>query len=283
MKNFALFIMLCAFFFAYTQKNVLGVMPFSVSSNYSKDEGSRTRAQSVEDMVSAAFQKSNRFTLVERSKMNAIKAEREIQKGEDFIDSKAIELSAALGAQYIVTGNISVANIEKTEYYGGMSCTYSAGILFDIKVLDVSTSEVVAAEHFKGEGSSTAFNVSGEHAFNVAITKVEEAVEKFIQANFPLQLPIVEVQEKTKSGDAKTLLVAGGTSVGIKKGDIFKVCEIQMIEVEGKKIPRKKEIGQMKIVEIEDENFSISEITKGAKEIAEKMGAGKTLKGLIIQ
>lgn len=283
MKQTTFILLFCIFAFSvtYGQKTVLGVMPFSVSTNYTQDEDSRNRAQSIQDMVSASFQKSNRFTLVERSKMNTIQAEREIQKGEDFIDSKSIELSAALGAKYIVTGNISAANVVKTEYHGGYNSSYSASILFELKVLDVTTGLVVAAEHFKGEGGGVTTTM-GEKAFNTAFSQVESAVMKFIEKNFPLQLTIVEIQEKNKSGEAKLLLIAAGTSVGIVKGDKLKVCEIQMISVDGVELPRKKEIGQIKIIKVEDENFSIGEVILGSKEITHKLETKAPIKVFLI-
>lgn len=272
------------------QKSILGIMPFNVPADSWENTDVRSRAQAVEDLVATYFQKSNHFTLVERSKMDAIKAERELQKGEDFIESKAIEISAALGAQYVLTGNVSVANIEEnttthgatynnTGYHGASTGTvYHASIIFSIKVLDVSNGQVVVTENFKGEGGKLLGSLSGEKAFQKAMEDIEPQLTKFINKNFPVQIPIVEIQQKGKMGEAKTVLISGGSSFGLKKGDKLKIVEIQMIEVEGKQVPRKKEIGQMKITKVEDENFSIADITAGGKEVAEKMAAGIKLK-----
>ena len=52
--------------------------------------------------------------------------------------------------------------------------------------------------------------------------------------------------------------------------------------VDGKKIPRKKEIGQIVVEKVEDENFSICNVTVGGAVIATKSEAGANLKCEII-
>ena len=55
-----------------------------------------------------------------------------------------------------------------------------------------------------------------------------------------------------------------------------------MLIVDLKKIPRKKEIGQIVVEKVEDENFSICNVTVGGAIIATKSEAGANLKCEII-
>jgi hypothetical protein len=65
-------------------------------------------------------------------------------------------------------------------------------------------------------------------------------------------------------------MIAGGTAFGLKKGDRLRVVEILLVDVAGKKLERKKEIGEIKISKVEDENFSICSVGDGGAEINAK-------------
>ena len=66
---------------------------------------------------------------------------------------------------------------------------------------------------------------------------------------------------------------SGGSAFGLKKGDKLSVAELVEMEVGGKKIIRKKEIGELKITKVEDENFSICEVKSGGIDINSKFKA----------
>ncbi|MBP7500230.1 MAG: hypothetical protein KA796_10265, partial [Chryseobacterium sp.] len=56
-------------------------------------------------------------------------------------------------------------------------------------------------------------------------------------------------------------------------GDRLGVVELIDVEVGGKKIIRKKEIGEIKISKVEDENFSICDVKTGGTDIFSKFNA----------
>ncbi|HMJ46642.1 MAG TPA: CsgG/HfaB family protein, partial [Ferruginibacter sp.] len=228
----------------------------------------------IQDAVADAFLKTKRFSLVEREKMDQLKSEKNLQKNEDFIDGQVIEQSKSLGAQYIVLGNISKAKIEaKQNYipYAGSITSHVSEITFSIRVVDVSTGEIMASNSFNK-------SAKGKNAFEDALKEIKPEIEKFIKENFKLVATVVSVEEKNNNGEASKVLISVGSSADAKVNSEFKVYEISELVVEGKKLARKKTIGKLTILKIEDENFSLCTIKEGGADIGKKIEAGLKIK-----
>ena len=232
----------------------------------------------VTEELSNAFLKTNRFSIVDRSKMESLKRERELQKTEDFLDGSVISQSKSIGAKYLISSVLS-------DYVNtGDKCQF----LISIKAIDVETGEIIASENLtpksggfgnallsgvvnaalETEGSLT----SEEKAFKKALDKMTPQIEEFVLKNFPVEFAIVEEQDKGK------LLVSGGSSSGVKKGSILKVYEETMINVNGKELKRKKDVAELKVEKVEDENFSTCSIKSGDKLLKEKISTNANLK-----
>ena len=84
---------------------------------------------------------------------------------------------------------------------------------------------------------------------------------------------IAEILEKDGKGSATKILIAGGSGFGLKKGDKLKVVEVVDMEVNGKKLQRKKEIGELKISKVDDESFSTCSVSSGGVDINSKFEA----------
>jgi hypothetical protein len=93
-----------------------------------------------------------------------------------------------------------------------------------------------------------------------------------------LYFSIVEVQEKDNSGNAKKVLISGGANFGLKKGDRLKIIEISEVDVEGKKMTRKKDVCELKIAKVEDENFSSCTVTTQENNLSALISEKKKLK-----
>jgi hypothetical protein len=104
----------------------------------------------------------------------------------------------------------------------------------------------------------------------MSISDIHYEIDEFVAKNFPITFLIAEIQEKDSKGNAKSVLVAGGSGFGLQKGDQLKVVEITEVNVNGKKLIRNKEIGTLKISKVEDENFSICSVKNGGLEINSK-------------
>ena len=272
---------LCSYSFGQT-KTLIGIVPFKSSSEeenprqryYSQSKSANEYNTAIQDAVSDAFLNTKRFSLVEREKMDQLKSEKNLQKNEDFIDGQVVEQSKSLGAQYIVLGNISNAKVETKQSslpYVGTTTTYVAEIAFSVRIVDVSTGEIIASNSF----SKTA---KGKSAFEDALKSLKPEIEKFIKDNFKIVASIASIEEKKNNGDALKVLISGGSSTGVVEKNVFKVYEVSELLVDGKKLTRKKTIGKIIVVKVEDENFSICTVTEGGADITKKIEAGAKIK-----
>ena len=254
-------------------------MPFNITSNSNSNRNNYIQDVNViaiQDAVSNAFLNAKRFTLVEREKMALIKNEKTTQKSEDYIDGQTVEQSKSMGASYIVTGNVSEALFEeKQSEISGISGfpipSRKAKISFSIKIIDVSTGEIMASEKFSAEGK-------GKNGYDDALKAIKPNIEKFIKDNFKIIASIANIEEKNSLNEATKVLISGGTGIGLKPQTTLKVFELTSLMIDGKKIPRKKEIGQIVVEKVEDENFSICTVINGGGAISTKSEAGVNLK-----
>lgn len=196
----------------------------------------------VQSYVLEKLVKDNRFNLVERSKINIIKKERELQKSMDFIDGYVTNQGKAIGTDYLILGDFEL---------GEMSFTISIYSVADEKLI---ASEIIM---LKKRLSTNFMSIR---------TPIDEATDRLINQLAPNYMTLLEVTNERK-GKAKEVLIAGGTNRGLKKGDEveFKIMEERVVE--GETLTYYKTIGTGKIDKVEDKNFSLVSIKKGGKEL----------------
>jgi len=261
-------------------KTGVGIMSFT----YVQGSASFQDVNSIQETVTNAFVKTKRFNIVDRSKMDALKQEKDLQKSEDFIDGTVIAQGVSLGANYLISGHVISALAERMETApssttGQVTVTYKAKLSISLKVIDVATGQVITSETIEPKGGSMLGGMMGtapsspQAAISKAIKGIEDKIDDFVSKNFPASFPIVEIQEKDSKGNASKVLIAGGSSFNLKKGDRLKVVEVSIMEVGGKKLERKKEIGELKISKVEDENFSSCSVSSGGIDINSKFEA----------
>jgi hypothetical protein len=265
---------------AQSEKTIVGILPFT----YTDGAANPQDVNSIQEAVANAFVTAKRFNIVDRTKMDALKNEKELQKTEDFLDGTVISQSASLGAQFLISGHVVSATTDEFTVQdpntGQISSSgFKAKLSISLKVIDVATGQVTTAETIEPKGGSMLGQLAGvaptspEAAITKAIKDIESKIDEFVSRNFPVTFQIAEIQEKDNSGSAKTLLLAGGSEFGLKKGDKLKVVELLEMEVGGKKMLRKKEIGELQITKVEDEYFSICSVKSGGSDINSKFDA----------
>lgn len=271
-------LLISAYFTVNAQdKTGVGIMSFTFVQGAANSQD----VNSIQETVINAFVKTKRFNIVDRSKMDALKKEKDLQKSEDFIDGSVIEQGISLGADFLISGHVISAQAERMETApdattGRVTVSYKAKLSITLKVIDVATGQVVVSETIEPKGGSTLGGMIGmapstpEAAITKAIKEIEGKVDDFVNKNFPASFPIVEIQEKDSKGNATKIMIAGGSAFNLQKGDKLKVVEVSIIEVNGKKLERKKEIGEIKITKVEDENFSTCSVSSGGIDINAK-------------
>jgi TolB-like protein len=260
------------------EKTSVGVLPFT----YVQGSATFENVNSIQETVINAFVKTKRFNIVDRTKMDALKNEKELQKTDDFIDGNVVEQGKNLGATFLVSGHVISAESEQMrsdDGKGNVTISYKAKLAISLKVIDVSTGQVITSETIEPKSGSTLGGMFGlgassaSDAITKSIKKIEEKIDDFVGRNFPIYFSIAEIQERDSKGAATLVLLAGGSGFGLQKGDKLKVVELTEMEVNGKKLTRKKEIGELKITVVEDENFSICSVNTGGELINSKFEA----------
>jgi curli biogenesis system outer membrane secretion channel CsgG len=276
---------------AQTEAMTIGISPFSYSSYL---EG--RYVNELTETVSTELVRSNRFTVLDRTKLRAVTDERELQKSEAFIDSRVIAQGRSLGARYLITGHLASVGSSNAYIPELGRYQYKARLIVSLKIIDVETGAVLHAETF---GKGTAGGIGGffsawgnacdqdgigtgtEQAIKSAIANVGCGVNRWIKQSFPVMASIVEVQETHKRRGAETVLLAAGKTAGLSLYQKLKVVELVAVTVDGRSLVRQKEIGMLSVRRIEDDNFSICSVVDGGIEIAEKLTAKVPLKVVI--
>lgn len=241
-------------------KITLAVMPFT-ASGYNTEQ----YTNQVFEIVNTTFVNSKRFNMIERSQVDKIFKEKNIQKQEDFFDGVIAEQAKNNGAQYIILGHLNYANAQT---YGVSLAAGSQGkASVTLRVVDVSTQIIIASETIETQAGSVGNDHHG--AITKAIKEMQPKITQFINTQFPLSYTLVQITNTTKKGEAKDVLISGGRSSGLTPGTKLEVVEPIELEVEGTKKIRNKKIGTLTVKNIEDNDFSIAEVTSGGTEIAQ--------------
>ena len=268
--------------FAQSGKTSIAILDFSASSGID-----RQFIQTAQDATTQGFIRAKRFVIVDRSRMDAIQKERNLQKSEEFMMSSfSVEQRSAIGAQILVQGNVTNAsetatNVSFTDSQGATkySMRYEAQLAVSIRVVDVSTGTSDVAVTISGSGSSGGFflgvnqNGTRELALSSAINTLTREVDKWIGRTFPAQFSIVEIQSSDDKSGAKQVLVAGGTGTGIVKGERLTVILETVINVNGTDKKRYQEVGELKVMDLDGEDFSICKVVSGGSGILQRFNS----------
>lgn len=262
--------------YAQTGKTTIGLTPFR-SNGYSQYESG------VYEAVSGGFVESGRFIIVDRSVWGNIQQERDLQKGEEFLDSKIAEQGKSLGAESIVIGSINeIKTTSGVSNYG--TKVYGASISISLKVVNVSTGESSASTSIFGSSGFFMAATSPVQAIVWAQNSLKKKTAEWIGKTFPVKAKIAKVLEQSDKKGITKILIAGGSGAGIKEGRDIKVVYYEDVEVDGKKIARTVEFAMLKVTKVEDENFSECSVkgmpkskTEAGLEMKRLMDEGKDL------
>ena len=166
----------------------------------------------------------------------------------------------AASVNYILSGSTGEISV-KSESFNGT--TYYSGTLpFSLTMMDATSGQVIDSRSNNRQRSST----DRQTAVNDC-AKLDGVVSKeyngLIYKNCTIRVPVLVIQDVSRRGIVETVVVNGGSDIGICDGLTF---DVQMeSEIAGKKIY--KTIGEAKVKEILSGEVTLCQITKGGKEI----------------
>ena len=235
---------------------------------YDKNNNNPVEKQAA-DILATKLSSSGKFLLLERQDLDKVLEEIKLNGGSEGMQK--------VGADYLIIGSITEfgrKNVgDQNVFSRSKTQTVTAGV--SLRLVDVSTGEIIYSEEGKGEATSIAKTTMGlgetadfdatlsDKAISVAISKL---VENIINNCMNRQW-----KSYFLSNDENDIIISGGKSQGLKIGDVFEVSEKgksvknpqtgMMIELPG------KIVAKIKIDFVGGENpqneFSIVSFTEG--------------------
>lgn len=174
------------------------------------------------DILSTKLASSGKFILLERADADKINSEIENYTGVS---------SQKIGADFLIIGSITEFGRKTTGETSVFSRTkrqtVEAGV--SIRIVDVSTGQIIYSEEGKGEAETEATTVlgfGGQAGFDATLTDkaLSAAISKLVEniINNCMDRPW---KSFFLSLDEKSPIIAGGPEQGIKQGDVFAVYE----------------------------------------------------------
>lgn len=258
------------------KKPRVAVLPFeigAVSDRQMFDQGGIEKfAETVTQQLVNTFVGLKRFIVVERSAIDKILKEQNLQTSDLADPSKAVSLGAMLGTEFLVQGTI--VNIHTSTSKKDKKSSCKVDLL--IRIIDVTTGQIIASKDITGVSDK-----KKDKSANIAYDALDDAdaeISGSIKRVFPVEGKIVrfiqpETDKKAKKKDkskkqGELVLISCGRELGIKEGDKFQVIREEEITVDGQMFKRQVAVGKLKVVKLEmDGIFSICEIVDGTKAI----------------
>lgn len=266
-RKFLILLIFFSFSRIFAQKDdrvVVGVTAFTC------DESPRYVGLVTEKVVEM-LTNAKRFRVVDRTSSDRVRDELELQKSEEFMDSKnLVEQGASMAAEKIITGHITKIPVYAIKNSVGTVTGYKASVAFQMKIVDVATGLSTDATSFEGKASD--LMMSPESAVQHAMKSIQTEINQYFKTNFPLQGKVVKL---ISSDDKVKVLLNIGKNAGVNVGDKLTVEAIEMIE--GQKYPQK--IATLEVTSLAGENLSEAVATdkKSGQTITKALSEDKKL------
>lgn len=207
-------------------KRIVAIGRFTNETQYAKgiffDKNNDPLQKQTIDILSAKLASSNKFILLERQDLDKVLSEVQYSNNESY---------QKIGADYLIVGSITEFGRKNVGGVGVFSRsktqTVQAGV--SVRLIDVSTGQIIYAEESKGEAETTNKTVMGlgkqtdfdatlsDKAISAAISKLVENI-----INNCMDRPW---KSYILSYDENGIIISGGKSQGIKLGDVYEVVQ----------------------------------------------------------
>jgi len=253
-------------------KRKVAIARFSNETEYAKglfyDKANDPLGKQAVDILSTKLAASNKFILLERADMDKIMEEMKVSAKEDF---------QKVGADYLIVGSITEFGRktvgEVKVFSRSKSQIVQAGV--NIRLIDVTTGQIIYSEEAKGEAETTNKTVMGmgektDYDATLSDKAISAAISKLVENIINNCMDRIW-KSYFLAYDENGIIVSGGKSQGIKIGDIYEVIE------KGKTVKNPqtgmtfelpgKSVGKIKIDVMAGENpqneFSMVSFTEG--------------------
>jgi curli biogenesis system outer membrane secretion channel CsgG len=207
-------------------KRKVAIARFSNETQYAKgifyDKENDPLGKQAVDILSTKLAASNKFILLERQDMDKIAEELKIAGNESY---------QKVGADYLIIGSVTEfgrKNVGDVNVFSrSKTQTVQAGV--SIRLVDVSTGQIIYSEEAKGEAETTNKTVMGygertDYDATLSDKAISAAISKLVE-NIINNCTDRPWKSYFLSYDNDGIVISGGKSQGLKVGDIFNVVE----------------------------------------------------------
>ena len=255
-------------------KRKVAIARFSNETQYAKglfyDKANDPMGKQAVDILSTKLASTGKFLLLERQDMDKILEEMKIEGNDDNHQK--------VGADYLIIGSITEFGRkvvgDQNAFSRSKTQTVQAGV--SIRLVDVSTGQIIYSEEGKGEAETTAKSVMGlgekaDYDATLSDKAISAAISKLVE-NIINKCNNKPWRSYFLSYDENGIIISGGQSQGLTVGANFIVLEkgkkvknpqtAMTIELPGKKV------GMLKVDFVGGDNpeneFSMVSFTDGS-------------------
>ena len=239
-------------------------------------EVSFTWAENLRSCVIEGISATGRVELTDVDSKDALNIERSRRESGEAVacdDMDRMKVMTSEGANFLIQGRISsiATDISKTKegtYYYTATCAYT------LKVINPMDGKLISTKTFKhGDGLTNIVTAdTEEEAVAKVCRQAIKAVRTLVEDAFKVQGTILEIAAE-KKGEAKEVYISIGSDHGVGDGAFFSAC----IERQVAGRTSQKEIGELKVKNVEAGDLTLCEVKKGGEEIKKAIDAGQTV------
>jgi curli biogenesis system outer membrane secretion channel CsgG len=244
-------------------------------------------SRGITEMLTTALVKSDRFVVLERAAMDKVTAEQDLAAGGRANIDTGAKAGKIIGAQAIITGDITEFSYSQSGYGATLSGFHGLGsklskqkvtarVVIDLRIVDAVTGQVIAAERAEGKASMSSASadlLKGQQDFNAATAHdtplgeaTRQALEKIVNlivANMksvPWSARVIDVR------DGMVYVNAGGTA-GIQIGvefEAFHPGEPLVDPDTGRSLGAPDSLIGSIVVENVQDSYAVARVTSGS-------------------
>ena len=193
----------------------------------------------------------------------------QFQPGEVGDDEEAFYIDGNISS-ITTTSQTSIHTDSKGHKHS--SIEYRGNITATVNIKKVNTDEILSTFDLNTGEYSLSWIESPQKALGKAVKRMSEKLTNAVNMMFPLYASIIE-GSTTKKDKQKEVYIDLGTRYGAYKGMTFHVYSVKVVAGH----EAKKEIGRLKISEVEGEDISLCKVTRGGADIKECIDKGVRL------
>ena len=200
--------------------------------------GDNLGAAAADELVTQLFE-TGKFSLVERSQLDAVLAEQNLGQSGRVNPSQAADIGRLLGVQLILTGSITKFSIDtKGGGFRGFGAQYSeAESNLDIRLIDTNTAEIMFAGDGEGKIRLGGLRIKGanfqrdfdaglaQEALRPAVEQVAQKVAGEANSFSSIQAPIAPAQV-VGAGQNGALYIDKGENYDVVVGQRYEVRRV---------------------------------------------------------